>query len=54
MKLYLAVWSVVGLEWLVHPLTIILLNMLLQHRIPVNQEPAGHSQNTVRLPKNQN
>lgn len=48
MKLNLAILSVVGLQRFVHPISGVVLNMLLQHRVPVNQEPAGHIQNTVR------
>ena len=51
MKLYLAVLSVVGLERVVYPLSRIVFNMLLQHRVPVNQEPVGHIQNTLRSVK---
>ncbi len=47
MKLYLAILSVVGLQRVVHPVSSIVLNMLLQHRVPVNQEPVGQIQNTV-------
>lgn len=48
MKLDLAVVNVVGLQRIVHPLRCIVFNMLLQHWVPVNQEPAGHIENTVR------
>jgi len=35
-KLYFAVWSVVGFQRVVHHIGGIVLNMLLQHRVPVN------------------
>lgn len=42
MELYLAVGSVVGLQRFIHPIpSRVVLNMLLQHRVPVYQEPAG-------------
>lgn len=47
MKLDLAILSVVGLQRVVHPVSSVVLDVLLQHRVPVNQEPAGHSENTV-------
>lgn len=43
MKLDLAVLSVVGVERVVCPLSSIVLNILLQHRVPVNQKPAESS-----------
>lgn len=51
MKLDLAILSVVGLQWVIYPLNSVVLDMLLQHRVPVNQEPVGHIQNTVRTLK---
>lgn len=42
MEHYFAVLSVVGLQRFVHPVGAVLLNILLEHRVPVNQEPAGH------------
>lgn len=48
MKLDLAILSVVGLQRVVDPLHSIVLNMLLQHWVPVNQEPVGHIQMSVR------
>lgn len=49
MKLYFAVWSVVGLQRVVHPLNCVVLNMLLQHRVPVNQEPVGYSHSKIKV-----
>lgn len=48
MKLYLAVLSVISLEWVVYPLSSIVLNVLLQHRVPVDQEPKGCIKNTLK------
>lgn len=42
MELYLSVGRVVGLQWFVHHIpSRVVLNMLLQNRVPVYQEPAG-------------
>lgn len=43
MKLYLAILSMVGLERVVYPLGSRVLSVLLQHRVPVNQEPGGQT-----------
>lgn len=47
MELYLAILSVVGLQGVVYHINSIVLDMLLQHRVPVNQEPEGHIQNII-------
>lgn len=47
MKLYLSILNVVGVQRVVLLLNSIVLNMLLQHGVPVNQEPVGRIQNTV-------
>lgn len=42
MELYLAIGNVVGLQRFVHHIpSRVVLNMLLQYRVPVYQEPVG-------------